>query len=381
MEHRRLIPRIGPWLAMATLLLTGTGAASSTYPTNLANPTNPTKTLYVANNGLDSALCGAKLSPCRSIRQAMANASAGSLIVVGPGRYGDLNQNGMFGEFGEEGAPAGCNCMVQVDKPIRLVSRDGPAATVLDATGAPAVTVVRITANDVVFGGPLQGFTLRGGTNSLVVQGTTRVVVQGNLAMASNRDGFLILGDGNSVQGNQSVGNVQAGFVVAASANSVLDNQAISNGGPGYWIDNQSHVVRRNRAIDNGGEGFRVSGQDHTFRQNVAVGNRGFGIVAMNPGLIFRLNDIYGNYSILNPDLANCGLVNDSAGTITATDNFWGAPSGPGPDPADEACETGGGQTIVQPFARQEFGLSTSVLPAALPDDAPDEDSPTTPTK
>ena len=43
-------------------------------------------TLAVANHGVDGPTCGAKASPCRSISNAIANASPGDKIVVGPGR-------------------------------------------------------------------------------------------------------------------------------------------------------------------------------------------------------------------------------------------------------------------------------------------------------
>ena len=53
-------------------------------------------TLYVANNGVDGAGCGTRLAPCRSIRQAIGLASDGDRIIIGPGRYGDLNGDGAF---------------------------------------------------------------------------------------------------------------------------------------------------------------------------------------------------------------------------------------------------------------------------------------------
>src|SRR5262247_2574920 len=58
--------------------------------------------LSVANNGIDSTTCGSSGAPCRSISQAIAHASEGDTVVVGPGRYGDLNGNRILGEVGEE---------------------------------------------------------------------------------------------------------------------------------------------------------------------------------------------------------------------------------------------------------------------------------------
>ena len=63
--------------------------------------------MAVADHGVDVPGCGQDVtSPCRSISQAIALADAGDTILVGPGRYGDLNDNGRLDEAGEEhGAP------------------------------------------------------------------------------------------------------------------------------------------------------------------------------------------------------------------------------------------------------------------------------------
>src|SRR6266478_903893 len=72
-------------------------------------------TKFVANNGIDSSVCGTTAATaCRSISQAIANAFDGDVIFVGPGRYGDLNDDGVFGDPGEEFFPAPCRCMLQV---------------------------------------------------------------------------------------------------------------------------------------------------------------------------------------------------------------------------------------------------------------------------
>src|SRR5215831_12453452 len=100
----------------ALLVVGGAGSASAA------------SVLNVANDGTDSGTCGAATSPCRSITQAITNAPAGSTIVVGPGRYGDLNNNGTFGETGEEPIDGGCGCMVDVSKKLTILSRDGANA-------------------------------------------------------------------------------------------------------------------------------------------------------------------------------------------------------------------------------------------------------------
>jgi hypothetical protein len=85
------------------------------------------KALYVSNYGIDSSSCGTLNNPGRSISQVIANASANDRIIVGPGRYGDLNGDGDFSEMGEEAAEigSGCFCMIKIDKSLSLESSDG----------------------------------------------------------------------------------------------------------------------------------------------------------------------------------------------------------------------------------------------------------------
>src|SRR5262245_28480935 len=80
------------------------------------------KTVYVANDGLDGVACGAKTSAGRSISQGIARAAAGDTVLVGPGRYGDLDLDGVLGEPGEE---AGIDAVLDVNKAVRVYSTDG----------------------------------------------------------------------------------------------------------------------------------------------------------------------------------------------------------------------------------------------------------------
>src|SRR5262245_20507374 len=71
--------------------------------------------LMVAAHGGDGPACGSEAQPCRSIGWTIGLAAAGDQIVVGPGRYGDLDGDGVFEPAaGEEaGQPgAGCFCMI-----------------------------------------------------------------------------------------------------------------------------------------------------------------------------------------------------------------------------------------------------------------------------
>jgi hypothetical protein len=68
-------------------------------------------------------------------------------------------------------------------------------------------------------------------------------------------------------------------------------------------------------------------------------------------------NNIFGNNNVPLDGNVNCGVLNQTSAVVEATNNFWGAPTGPGANPADDACNVGGGQIIHTPFAEKQFPL------------------------
>ena len=93
---------------------------------------------------------------------------------------------------------------------------------------------------------------------------------------------------------------------------------------------------------------------------NTVTRNSGPGInfspVINRTGLVFTGNNIYANglQPVASFPLAsNCGVWLGPGETIVAERNFWGAPTGPGADPADAVC--GGGQVDVIPVATRPF--------------------------
>src|SRR5262245_30462958 len=175
-------------------------------------------TLHIANNGVDSDTCGAGSAPCRSISQAIVNAAAGDTIVVGPGRYGDLNGDGSVGGPGEEAGPAGCQCMIEVNKRLTLKSSDGPGVTILDAAGAEVYGVFAQADGVTVGSGSGHGFTI----------------------VKARKEGIHVEGNGVTVAGNVAIGNGLSGFVAIAvigTGNTIADNAAINNANVGIQVN------------------------------------------------------------------------------------------------------------------------------------------------
>lgn len=108
-------------------------------------------TLYVANNGVDSSTCGAQTAPCRSITQTITNATDGDTVIVGPGRYGDIDFDGAYSSPGEDNG-------LLITKALTIESSHGAQATLL--YGTEDGMWVEFGASGVTFGRPGHGFTL-----------------------------------------------------------------------------------------------------------------------------------------------------------------------------------------------------------------------------
>jgi parallel beta-helix repeat protein len=323
-------------------------------------------TLYVANNGIDRVTCGSSEAPCRSISQAIANASQGDTLVVGPGRYGDLNGNRILGEVGDEPAAFGgrCDlCMLHLIKRLTLKSSDGAAVTVIDAGGVE-IGAVLIEADGVVFGGRGQGFTIvNAGSTGVVVHPANDVTVVGNIAMHNGlnlNDGFFFNGSRHTVSENIALGNIRAGFNIVGSGHTVSDNVASGNFF-GFEL-RFSGQFTRNVASSNGDVGGIIVNTDSVIelRHNAVIGNEDDGIHVFSQDVTFTDNNMFGNGT-----LGSKGRLLNLTGTVfMAPNNFWGAASGPGPDPADVIGEGCGGHpylTLMDPVATEPFNLSLKV--------------------
>jgi nitrous oxidase accessory protein NosD len=212
-------------------------------------------------------------------------------------------------------------------------------------------------ADGVVFGKQGQGFTIADARREGLLLQANNVTVVGNVAIGSGTNGnyaFSIDDSGHTISDNVTLGNARAGFGVHGTRHTVSDNVASDNllgfdiSFSGQFTGN---AVTSNTTHGVGVNVFDPSGLE--IRRNAVIGNRNLGV------LIFRLNgtitenNIFGNDNLEN----NCGLLNQTGTMLMAPNNFWGAPSGPGPDPADAVCNDINSTTIVDPVATKPFNI------------------------
>ncbi len=236
--------------------------------------------------GRDVAGCGKKKAPCRTISHVLSLAGPGDTILVGPGHYGNTNRDNGFVEPAEEtGAQVdtGCNCMLPLDQPVRLLSTHGAAMTVLDAGGdtGPSVgptSLVTIAGPGVRLGARGRGFTLTNGFWGVELTPAARgAVVEGNIALRNEASGFFANGDfGHRFTLNTAIDN-SAGFGQQFSTGETggslwEDNVAVMNRGSGF-SSGSSVTFDGNLASSNGGHGFRLIGTGTTARNCVANAN------------------------------------------------------------------------------------------------------------
>lgn len=319
----------------------------------------PAATLSVATNGADSGTCGAAGTPCRSISQAVANASAGDTINVLPGRYGDLDGDGTAGEPGEEGPQfATCDCFVLVDKTVTILSRDGASVTELDGGGSTTLDLVRIAASGVVFGRKSKGFTLTKGRGGVWVRtGFSGVAVAGNVAVANAGTGFLVDGGGNLLEDDRAEANGGIGFTVRdLGGHTLRRNVAIGHTNPisgaGFYLQVGGNTLTGSVSTGNV-DGLSVGGTGNLVSLSSFVGNLDDGIqVNAASSIALSRSNVFGN----DPEL-NCGISGGSDVTVEATDVFWGTAGGPADDPGDLACVSVGATLDTSDPAKKEFKI------------------------
>ena len=384
--------RSGHRSAAALLVL-----ASAVLPFASAAAEPPPGTLLVSTIGIDSQACGRSDNPCRSITRAIANAREGDNVLVEAGQYGDLNRDGDQSDPGEEQTTPG-ECAICVRKRVNIYSTHGAAVTGITHVMGHVVTIF---ADGVNFGARDRGFTLNGvigGALTVELAGDVRVVgniarrggvgfflnaergvihVRDNVARDSLTGGILATtsrngGPGYVILRNNVVIDIgEHGLMLDGFVPHIVTNNSITRSGrSGLVVRNNSWVadnaITENEAgifVEETGEaiGGGVLGGGVRLQRNAIIGNRRAGIEFSSstaaPNHQIHLNSIFGNGAegMSDPERpapSNCGLLNASGGFVNAARNYWGASTGPGPDPADEAggrCDLSG-TTLVEPY-------------------------------
>jgi hypothetical protein len=310
-------------------------------------------TRHASNDGVDSTTCGSKAEPCRSISRAISHAAPGDTVLVGPGRYGNLDRDGQFGEDGEEGQNAGCLCAVHVDRPVSLRSRAGAAATVIEGVGA---IVLRVDAPRSEIGRRNAGFTIR--VTDLdgirVAEAATDVKIGGNLvvetpnALANNM--FVVDGDGGRVADNR-VYTTESGMGIAGTRSVAERNAVLGGGSVAFRATFRNHV--------NIGAFGIIGVGDAAVERSLLAGNLGPALWTQETSTLrAERNSLYGNNAggVPDPAFANCGALAQGTSTIEAAGSYWGGFLGPSDqDPADDACTEDSGTVATDPPAQKEI--------------------------
>ena len=292
-------------------------------------------TVYVANYGVDAGGCGTQTSPCRNINYAIGVAGVGDTILVGPGAYR---------EAGTILCTPVNTAMICVNKQVTILSTLGAANTVIDGRLDESRDAVQIAADGVVFGKKKKGFTVRttanysggGGSNGLLVD-ADGVRVEGNIFASNYSHVWIESGVGVTVVRNLTLLSTEQS-ILAFAGGTVVEGNTVQSGGSGIAASADGVVAKGNVVTGVGTEGIGLEGTGVQVIGNSSIGNNeGVRMFGPAPSATVSGNNFYANYS-------NCGIYEYAgpAVTLAASGNFWGAASGPGGDPADTICASGG---------------------------------------
>jgi hypothetical protein len=289
------------------------------------------KTLWVTNDGADSTACGSRAKPCRSISQAMENASDGDTIWVGAGHYGSVSGNPNFGGPGDEhpGMPyignhselEGSGCVVCITKALHIYSLHGAAVTVIEGSpSTPYHSTVMIAHGHVAFGAKNSGFTITGGNAfgvTVAYNLSDFTVNLGHITVAGNVDvsdtnGFVFSGEYLTALMR---GSCPSDACFRTSPVEFSDNKAFGNQTSFSVVSNADTgpvLLRNNLATAAAGTGFDAKAGfcpscSQTFSLNLS--DQITGNVASHCGTGFSLYSVGVVQSNTAADNANAGFI------------------------------------------------------------------------
>ena len=240
--------------------------------------------------------CGAADFPCRTIQAGIEAAPDGGTVLVGPGVYGNHDfQPGLSGRGERMACRRGACGAVLVQRGVRVLSKEGAGATVVDLNGV-ALSAAAVTVEDGVFGAPGHGFTVRAASNHTGIV-CERGSTAGNVVLRSFH-GFAVYRDCTGAN-NIAISNARRGFTVSQS--SLVGSFAIGNHGEGMAITGDS-LVQASQAMGNTLAGFDVQavptppGVRPTLHANLASINDSSGYIDRS----FEGADLFANTALGN---------------------------------------------------------------------------------
>jgi hypothetical protein len=225
--------------------------------------------------------------------------------------------------------------------------------------GVNSVYGVRITADNVSFGLPEEGFQISGSNFYALRIDSSHVRVSGDIASGTG-SGFVIVGSDNELDADVAINGSGAGFEFDGSNNSV--NKCVASGnGSGFLVSVNGLLVpatgitfTNDIAVGNGA-GFNIFGTA-VLTSDSAIDNWEVGVV-LRAGAAATISNsnVFGN-ATLQP--SNCGLQNFSGAATVVSKTYWGAATGPGADPADAICDFNGSATTTSSLQTTTYPIT-----------------------
>ena len=253
-----------------------------------------------------------------SIQMAVDAANSGDTVVLRDGTYTE-------------------NVNINKDH-LTLRSENGAKTTVVEAANAKDETF-EVTADYVT----IQGFTIRGGSRGIFLDGAEYCNIFGNITFNNSRCGiYLYRASNNSLKGNTASDNSENGIYLLESSyntlsrntapnnrcgihlrcsshNNLTDNDASSNSTDGiHLFRSPNNNLTDNDASSNSRDGIYLeySSNKNTLKGNTALGNSKYGIYLKYSSH----NRIYfNNFTHNSQNVSSIGSTNTWSSSIKVT--------------------------------------------------------------